>query len=156
MKLCLLGGCSFSYLYILFTSLLFLLKSSILSLNQLSVETYKNIFGIEPVLLNHGLMKLLIEYIGYIIYGYIFLYVFRRNKIFKKKDEIENRTNNNQLIYDNKKKKLSFRAIKLMLIACCLFAIQLIIRNIMTILNLWMLDLWIILYKQYNNNIFAE
>ena len=143
MKFCLLGGCSFSYLYILFTSLLLLLKSSILSLNLLSVETYKNIFGIEPVLLNHGLMKLLIEYIGYIIYGYIFLYVFRRNKIFKKKDEIENRTNNNQLIYDNKKKKLSFRAIKLMLIACCLFAIQLIIRNIMSILNLWMLDLWI-------------
>ena len=30
-----------------------------------------------------------------------------------------------------------------MLIACCLFAIQLIIRNIMSILNLWMLDLWI-------------
>ena len=143
MKFCLLGGCSFSYLYILFTSLLFLLKSSILSLNQLSVETYKNIFGIQPVLLNHGLMKLLIEYIGYIIYGYIFLYVFRRNKIFKKKDEIENRTNNNQLIYDNKNKKLSFRAIKLMLIACCLFAIQLIIRNIMSILDLWKLDLWI-------------
>ena len=30
-----------------------------------------------------------------------------------------------------------------MLIACCLFAIQLIIRNIMSILDLWKLDLWI-------------
>ena len=31
----------------------------------------------------------------------------------------------------------------MMLIACCLFAIQLIIRSIMNFLNLWMLDLWI-------------
>ena len=31
----------------------------------------------------------------------------------------------------------------MMLIACCLFAIQLIIRSIMSFLNLWMLDLWI-------------
>ena len=98
MKFCLLGGCSFSYLYILFTSLLFLLKSSILSLNQLSVETYKNIFGIQPVLLNHGLMKLLVEYLGYIIYGLIFIVVFQKKKIFKKKDEVENHKKNNQLI----------------------------------------------------------
>ena len=35
------------------------------------------------------------------------------------------------------------KAIKLLLIACCLFAIQLIIREIMNFLKLWMLDLWI-------------
>ena len=41
------------------------------------------------------------------------------------------------------KRYVSFRSMKMLLIACCLFAIQLIIRNIMNLLNLWMLDLWI-------------
>ena len=142
MKFCSFGGCSFSYLYIIFTALLFFLKSSILSLSELSAKTNKNIFGIKTVLSNHGLIKLLIEYIGYIIYGVLFLYIFRKKKIFKKKEEEEHHKNN-QLIYDNKNKRVSLRTIKLMLIICCLFAIQLIIRNIMSILNLWILDLWI-------------
>ena len=70
-------------------------------------------------------MKLIVEYLGYIIYGGIFFYIFRLKKIFKKK---ANR-NNNKLIY--KKSHLSLRTIKLLLIICCLLAIQLIIRNIM-------------------------
>ena len=100
MKCLAFGGCSFSYLYILFAALLFILKSSILSLRELSVNNDKNIFGIKPVLLNHGLMKLLVEYLGYIIYGLIFIVVFQKKKIFKKKDEVENHKKNNQLIYD--------------------------------------------------------
>ena len=46
-------------------------------------------------------MKLLVEYLGYIIYGLIFIVVFQKKKIFKKKDEVENHKKNNQLIYDN-------------------------------------------------------
>ena len=137
MKCCGFGVCSFSYIYILFTVVLFFFKSSVLSFSELSSNQRINIFGIEPVILGHGLMKLIVEYLGYIIYGGIFFYIFRLKKIFKKKAN----KNNKELIF--KKRELSFRIIKLLLITCCIFAIQLIIRNIMNFLNLWMLDLWI-------------
>ena len=132
--------CSCSYLYILFTIILFFLKNCILSFSELSSAKKINIFGIEPVLIKHRLMKLLIEYIGYIIFGGLFLYIFRIRKIIKNRKK-ENLSTNTQLVI--KKKYFSFRAFKLLLIACCLFAIQLIIRQIMFILKLWMLDLWI-------------
>ena len=141
MKYCTLGGCSFSYLYILFTVLLFFLRSSILSLGELSINTRINIFGIEPILLKHDLMKLLLKYIGYDLYGALFLCIFSKKKIFKKKEE-EFPEQINKLIYINRN-KLSSRALKLILIACSLFSIQLIIRNIMNFLGLYMLDLWI-------------
>ena len=147
MKCCGFGfaTCSFSYLYIFFTIVLFFLKNCILSFSELSSSKKINIFGIEPVLTNHKLMMLLIEYLGYIIFGGLFFYFFRIRKIIKKnkKEKIEekNHSKNIQLIF--KKKYLSMKAIKLLLIACCLFAIQLIIREIMNFLNLWMLDLWI-------------
>ena len=137
MKCCGFGVCSFSYIYILFTVVLSFFKSSVLSFSELSSNQRINIFGIEPVILGHGLMKLIVEYLGYIIYGGIFFYIFRLKKIFKKKAN----KNNKELIF--KKRELSFRIIKLLLITCCIFAIQLIIRNIMNFLNLWMLDLWI-------------
>ena len=76
------GGCLPSYIYILFTILLFFLKNSILSLGELSFNTERNIFGIEPVIKKYGLMKLLVEYFGYIIYGGIFIFISRKNKIF--------------------------------------------------------------------------
>ena len=147
MKCCGFGfaTCSFSYLYIFFTTALFFLKNCILSFSELSSSKKINIFGIEPVLTNHKLMMLLIEYLGYIIFGGLFFYFFRIRKIIKKnkKEKIEekNHSKNIQLIF--KKKYLSMKAIKLLLIACCLFAIQLIIRGIMNFLKLWMLDLWI-------------
>ena len=134
--------CSFSYLYILFTIILFFLKSCILSFSELSYKNKKNIFGIEPVLIKHGLMKLLIEYLGYIIFGGLFFYIFRiRNLVKSKNKKKENNTKITQVAI--KEKYFSFRTFKILLIACCLFAIQLIIRNIMNLLNLWMLDLWI-------------
>ena len=142
MKCCRFGfaTCSFKYLYILFTVSLFFLKNCILSFSELSSTKKINIFGVEPVLIKHGLMKLLIEYLGYIIYGGIFFYIFRLRKLLKKKKK-GNHLINIQLIV--KKNYFSFKAFKLLLIACCLFAIQLIIRSIMSFLNLWMLDLWI-------------
>ena len=147
MKCCAFGfsTCSFSYLYILFTIVFYFLKYCILSFSELSSKNRINIFGIEPVLTNHKLMMLLIEYLGYIIFGGLFFYFFRIRKIIKKnkKEKIEenNHPKNMQLIF--KKQRLSKKAIKILLIACFLFAIQLIIRGIMNFLSLGMLDLWI-------------
>ena len=134
------GGCLPSYIYILFTILLFFLKNSILSLGELSFNTERNIFGIEPVIKKYGLMKLLVEYFGYIIYGGIFIFISRKNKIFKKKEN-ENPKSNNEFIFEER--TLPLKSVKLLLITCCLFSIQLIIRNILNFLRLWMLDLWI-------------
>ena len=147
MKCCAFGfsTCSFSYLYILFTIVFYFLKYCILSFSELSSKNRINIFGIEPVLTNHRLIMLLIEYLGYIIFGGLFLYLFRIRRIIKKnnKEKIEenNHPKNMQLIF--KKQRLSKKAIKILLIACFLFAIQLIIRGIMNFLSLGMLDLWI-------------
>ena len=102
------SSCSFSYLYILFSIILYFLKSCVLSFSELSSTKKINIFGIEPVLIKHGLMQLLIEYIGYIIFGGIFLYIFRLRKIVKNQIK-ENQANNTQ-----------FRAFKSLLIICCL------------------------------------
>ena len=78
--------CSKYYLYILLAVLLKILRSSFLSLSKLSINSNKNIFGIEIVLKNHILMELLLEYSGYIIFGFLF------SKCFDKK----NNKNNNK------------------------------------------------------------
>ena len=140
MKCCRLGTCSFSYIYILFTVSLFFFKSCILSFSELSSLKKINIFGIEPVLIKHGLMKLLIEYLGYIIFGGLFFCIFKLRKKIKKQNKGDHLKNMKFILI---KKNISFKAFKLLLIACSLFAVQLIIRNIMNFLYLWMLDLWI-------------
>ena len=88
MECCRLGTCSFSYIYILFTVSLFFLKSCILSFSELSSLKKINIFGIEPVLIKHGLMKLLIEYLGYIIFGGLFFCIFKLRRLKRKIKEI--------------------------------------------------------------------
>lgn len=132
------GKCTFFYIYILLTALMFLLKTSLLNLRELSFQTDKNIFGIETVIKNHGLMKLLLEYIGYIIYGAIFLKIFEKKIIFKKENQIIPK---NKLIYAQE--RFNVRSFKLLLIACGTFALQLIIRSILSFFSVWMLDLWI-------------
>ena len=143
MKCCRFGftSCSSSYLYILFSALLYFLKSSLISFSELSFKKTTNIFGIEPVIFRHGLIKLMFEYLGSVIFGGIFYYIFTVSKYYKRKKEENLEINKNLLFF--KKKYLSFRKIKLLLITCLLYSVQLVIRYIMYILLLWPLDLWI-------------
>ena len=90
--------CSKYYLYILFTVLLFILRSSIFGLSKLSINSNNNIFGIDIILKKHILMELLIEYSGYIIFGAVF------SQCFDKKNN-KNKTKIKFLI--NKKKVIS-------------------------------------------------
>ena len=137
-KWCGFGKCSLSYLYILLTALMFLLKSSLLNLGDLSFNTGNNIFGFETVIKNHGLMKLLLEYLGYIAFGAIFLKIFEKKETFKKEIEVIRK---NSLIYQ--KQRFNIRTFILMLIACGAFALQLIIRSILNYCSVWMLDFWV-------------
>lgn len=130
--------CSKYYLYILITGLLFLLKSSILDLSELCLNIQKNIFGVEVVIKNHILMKLFLEYFGYIIYGGISLILVRK-KIFKENDDKTKLLSGNTKFYIQKNSK-TFRTL---LIACCFFGIQLIVRNILSFFSIWMLDIFV-------------
>ena len=142
------GTCKCAYLYILFSASLYFLKSCILSFSELSVHKKINIFGINPVLLKHGLIKMLIEYLGYFVFGGIFFYRFRIYKIYikkkkEKKEKKENCNNSNKELIVFKKKYISLRIIKLLLITCSIFSVQSIIRYVLHLLQLWPLDLWI-------------
>jgi hypothetical protein len=83
-------------------------------------------------------MKLLLEYLGYILFGAIFLKVFQTKETFKKETEVIRK---NSLIY--KKQRFNLRTFILMLIACGTFALQLIIRSILNFCSVWMLDIWV-------------
>ena len=147
------GECSFYYLYILITGLLFLFKNSLLSLKELNINKKYNIFGINTILYNHGLIKLFIENLGYILFGCIFILISKNIKKEKKHENndlniTEQKTNESEnskktypLIYNenNALKKCSVN----LLIASGVFAIQLTVRSILMIIKASMLDLWV-------------
>ena len=102
MKCCRFGftACSSSYLYILFSALLYFLKSSLISFSELSFIKKTNIFGIEPVIFRHGLIKLMFEYSGSVIFGGIFYYIFTVSKYYKRKKEENLEINTEILLMD--------------------------------------------------------
>ena len=135
--------CSKKYIYILITSLLFIAKNIVFNLRELSFNTDNNIFGIDLVIRNHILIKLLIEYSGYIIFGAIFTKCFSKDKY--KNDSFEKYMLEQQNEKNKKKNMLTLKnsIIKLLLISCIFFATQLMVRSILSFLNVWRLDLWI-------------
>ena len=85
----LIKKCSKHYLYIILTALFFVLKNSVLNLQELGFNDKNyNIFGINIVADQHILMKLLLEYSGYTIFGILF-------KIIFDKDDTNNIQDNN-------------------------------------------------------------
>ena len=131
--------CSKYYLYILMTSLFFILKSSILGFSEINIDTNTNIFGINVILKEHIFIKIFLEYFGYIFFGLIFLFIFYK-KQFKQESNTQLERKNSFLFGDFKIQK---RALILLLIACTFFAIQLIVRSILFFFNTWKLDMWI-------------
>ena len=144
-----IGKCSLYYIYILIIVLLFIIKSSLLSLHDLEIRKDYNIIGIETILYKHGLIKIIIEKLGCIFYGCIFMLIFKNNKKKKeldinnelKIDESQNKSSNITLLYngDNVFKKCSIN----LLIACVVYATQLTIKNSLTIMKLGMFEFWI-------------
>ena len=90
-------------------------------------------------------MKIIFEYLGFIIFGIIFYKKFEGRSFFMKNEEEEEEQVKNKLLYNNIKQEegKNLRASKLMLIACGSFAIQLIIRSILYFCMLSMFDMWI-------------
>ena len=88
-KYCKVGKCSKEYIYIIITSLSFILKNTLFTLKDLEIVNDNNLIGFETVIRKHGLIKLVIEYLGFIIYGYIFVLIFKKNKKQKKNENSE-------------------------------------------------------------------
>ena len=143
------GECSIYYIYILITGLLFLLKNSLLCLKDIEIQKDFNLFGVDTVIKNHGLIKLILEFIGYIIYGAIFMLILKKiknentEKKIEENNELENNNmpHNNSLIYNEN--SIFDKSAKNLLIACGVFAVQLTIRSILMFLQVWMFDLWV-------------
>ena len=133
--------CSKKYIYILITITFFIIKNLVLSLSELSFNTNNNIFGIDLVMRNHILIKLLIEYFGYIIFGTIFSTCLNKNKYMNKKNAQYIFQKNATFFSENNKPRIT--TIKVLLISCLLFGIQLIVRSFLYFFNTWKLDMWI-------------
>ena len=147
-----IGKCSIYYIYIIIIVLLFIIKSSLLSFRELEIRKNYNIIGIETILYKHELIQIIIENLGYILYGCIFMLIFKNNRKKKELDinnelktnESENnkiQDNNIQLLYngDNAFKKCSIN----LLIACAVYATQLTIKSVLTIIKVGMFEFWI-------------
>ena len=128
-------------IYILITITFFIIKNLVLSLSELSFNTNNNIFGIDLVMRNHILIKLLIEYFGYIIFGTIFSTCLNKNKYMNKKNAQYIFQKNVTFFSENNKPRIT--TIKVLLISCLLFGIQLIVRSFLYFFNTWKLDMWI-------------
>ena len=130
-------NCSKNYIYILLTAGFFILKSCTINLNEISIDTQKNIFGIQVIIYNHILMKLLLEYFGYIIFGILAI-------IFVKHKEIKKISNHKEkILFSIKDISKDSKARKILLISCTFFGIQLIARSILFFCSTWILDMWI-------------
>ena len=140
-KCCRFGKLSLNHIYILLTLLTFFFKSALLSLGELTFHTNVNIFGFETVIRNHGLMKIIFEYLGYIIFGVIFFRKLEGSSFFKKFAKEEEPTKN-KLLYQ-KNDRMTVGTLIVVLIACGAFAIQLMIRSILSYCSVWMFDMWI-------------
>ena len=140
-KCCGFGKLSLNHIYILLTFLTFFLKSALLSLGEIKFQTNVNIFGFETVIRNHGLMKIIFEYLGYIIFGVIFFQKLEGSSFFKKIKKEKEKTKN-KLLYQ-KKDEMTVGTLILVLIACGAFAIQLMVRSILSYCSVWMFDMWI-------------
>jgi hypothetical protein len=129
-------------LYILLTALFFVLKTLVINLNDIGIFKNTNIFGINIIVNNHILMKLLIEYFGYIIFGIVYKIFFDKNNNNNIQANITLR-NNISFIINKTNNQEKNQKIKLLLISSILFAIQLMGRTILNFGSVWMLDLWI-------------
>ena len=140
----LIKKCSRHYLYVLLTALFFAIKSSVINLKDLGFKKNYNIFGINVVASEHILMKLLLEYSGYAIFGIIYKNIFEKNDTNNNQDSnivkhFTISTANVKTIHDQSK----YQKIKLLLIASIFFSIQLMARKILIFGSIWMFDLWI-------------
>ena len=137
-----IGNCSFTYLYILGSSIITLLEDYVISLNDIKEDCKYNIFKISLQIKKHKIIRLLYKFIGYIIFGSLFLYIFNRINNRKKTITIKKSQLNNSLIYNDN--YIFFKStIKEIIIVYILYSFQLLLRRIVNLFKTSVFDLWI-------------
>ena len=137
-----INKCSKKYIYVLITCSFFIAKSIVYSLDELSFDTNSNIFGIDLIIKKHILIRLLLEYLGYIILGGILIFRHRQKKEVKEDPYLKNLIQKRTTFVLAGANDSSI-AKKILLISSLLYAIQLITRNFLYFFKTWKLDMWI-------------
>ncbi len=133
------------YLYIIYYVILDFLIESIITLDYFKNNINFGLFGFVPKLKKHTLIKNLFVYLGYIIFGLIFFYIFiiRNNK--KEKNLIDNMKNkkvNSGLICNEKIQIKTSNSVIEILIVSLFFSIFYQINKIVYSFGFYDFDLW--------------
>ena len=139
-----IGNFSLAYLYMLGPVAFKLLQDYLLILKGIKKYFKKNIFGIETVLNNHSLISDLYGYISYIIFGSLFFYLSNNGVNNNKKGKILQKTlkpSERNLIFNQIRTKTRVKIE--FIIICILFALNYIMRTIISYYKISGLDFWI-------------
>ena len=133
------------YLYIIYYVILDFLIEIIITLDYFKNNFNFGLFGFVPKLKKHTLIKNLFVYLGYIIFGLIFFYIFiiRNNK--KEKNLIDNMKNkkvNSGLICNEKIQIKTSNSVIEILIVSLFFSIFYEINKIVHSFGFYDFDLW--------------
>ena len=133
------------YLYIIYYVILDYLTEIIITLDYFKNNINFGLFGFVPKLKKHILIKNLFMYLGFIIFGLIFFYIFiiRNNK--KEKNLIDNMKNkraNSGLIYNGKIQIRTSNSVIEILIVSLFFSIFYEINIIVYSFGFYDFDLW--------------
>ncbi len=133
------------YLYIIYYVILDFLIEIIITLDYFKNNFNFGLFGFVPKLKKHTLIKNLFVYLGYIIFGLIFFYIFiiRNNK--KEKNLIDNMKNkkvNSGLICNEKIQIKTSNSVIEILIVSLFFSIFYEINKIVYSFGFYDFDLW--------------
>ena len=139
-----IGNCSLTYLYMLGPFLFNLMQDYLLSLDSIKYYLKKNIFGIETVLNNHKLIKLIYIYISYIIFGTLFYYLSIFGEKNNDKVKIQQKDIQKNLIVNEIKKNPIDSKVKIeFYIIFGIFALNKVLRTVVSYYKISELDFWI-------------
>ena len=150
-----LGKCSRFYLYILGSVIFKFLES--LSLGYQStkdIDKYYSFYNFIPVLWHYNLIKSLYSYLGYILFGIIFFYIFSNNNK-KEASSLKDNIISKGIIHNKvikKEKNIKFK----LFIFCLFFVLHIEIKKILynfnfQAFNIWTFDIFFILIIMKKN-----
>ena len=136
------GKCSKYYLYILFTIVLKAVKDTIYGFSDIDQRNKEDFQIIKPLPLfcKHNLIQNLFRYIGFILGGFLFLNIKKKNIKSEKDSSIAKQSNSDiKLIYNPSSKYANAKIIEIIIIAS-IFCIHYELRKFLYMMNFYFLD----------------
>ena len=136
------GKCSKYYLYILFAIVLKAVKDTIYGFSDIDQRNKEDFQIIKPLPLfcKHNLIQNLFRYIGFILGGFLFLNIKKKNIKSEKDSSIAKQSNSDiKLIYNPSSKYANAKIIEIIIIAS-IFCIHYELRKFLYMMNFYFLD----------------